>query len=118
MFFTILLLLNFTRHIKKHLLVTKNFITFQERTVHNNNTGEDRRFLNNINVTKNNITYEEELYNIIILHKKKRLLDILQDDKVSIVTKCDLINSNSNSNSNNISTTNLFAGGLLKDWDF
>jgi hypothetical protein len=70
MFFTILLLLNFTRHIKKHLFVTKNFITFQERTVHNNNTGEDRRFLNNINVTKNNITYEEELYNISILHKR------------------------------------------------
>ena len=68
--------------------------------------GYDKRFPLN-NTKSNNI----ELYNIAILLEKKKLLDILQNEKVSLLTKIFLLNDNT------IKPHNIFAGNLMSDFE-
>jgi len=80
-------------------------------TFSNNNprsvyTENDERFP--INETTN----EAQMNNIYINHEKKKLLDILQNDKVSINIKLNLLHDNT------IKPINLTAGGLMDDFKF
>jgi hypothetical protein len=70
------------------------------------NSGNDERFP--INETTN----EGQMNNIYINHEKKKLLDILQNDKVSINIKLNLLHDN------NIKPINLTASGLMDDFNF
>lgn len=49
------------------------------------------------------------------LFEKKRLLDILENPRVPLHVKTRLIGGGGNTN---IEPSNLFAGGLMKDWAF
>ena len=69
-------------------------------------TGNDERFP--INETINEI----QLYNIYKLHENKKLLDIIENDKISINTKLNLLEDNT------IKPINLTAGGLMDDFNF
>jgi hypothetical protein len=84
---------------------TKFFVKINKK-----NSGYDERYPNE----NKNLTQINELKNIF---EKKKLLDILKDDTVSILTKIHLINNDINS-SNNINSNNILAGGLFKDFDF
>jgi hypothetical protein len=68
--------------------------------------GNDERYP--INETNN----EAEIYNIYKNHENKKLLDILENDKISINTKLDLLQDNT------IKPINLTAGGLMDDFNF
>jgi hypothetical protein len=68
--------------------------------------GNDERYP--INETNN----QTQLYNIYKNYEKKKLLDVLQNDKISINTKLDLLHDNS------IKPINLKAGGLFDDFNF
>lgn len=82
--------------------------TFKENTLNilngKNNSGYDERFENNKNIS--------EIFYIKGLFEKKQLLDILKDDNVSIYTKITLLNNKE------IKPYSLFAGDLMKDFDF
>ncbi len=69
-------------------------------------SGNDERYP--VNETNNHI----ELNNIYRNNENKKLLDILQNNKISINTKLDLLNNNS------IKPSNLMAGGLMDDYNF
>jgi len=71
-------------------------------------SGNDERYESKINETE----IKMQLYNLHQIFEKKRLLDILQDNNVSINTKIELLKDNS------IKAPNLKAGGLLNDFDF
>ena len=70
------------------------------------NTGNDERYPIN---EKNN---ETQLYNIYKNFERKKLLDILENDKISINTKLSLLEDNS------VKSNNLNAGGLMDDFNF
>ena len=76
------------------------------KTYKSDNTGNDERYP--INETNN----QTQLYNINKNYEKKKLLDILKNDKISINTKLKLLEDNS------IKPINLKAGGLLDDFNF
>jgi hypothetical protein len=57
-------------------------------------------------------TNTTELNNIINFFDKKKILDILTNDKVCLYTKMEIIRDNT------ISPNSLFAGGLMKQFDF
>lgn len=72
----------------------------------------------NSNLTGNNCLFpinytinDEELYKIMILHEKKKKLDILKNINVSINEKLKLLEDNS------IKPSSLKAGGLFKDYE-
>jgi len=112
MFFTIMLLFNLTRHIKKHYqLSTTHSIAFPENKylLNKNITGNDERNEKNMSTTA-------ELVKLVLLYNKKRILDILQNEKISTNTKLDIINTNFDNY--NIKQSNLKAGGLMKDSGF
>ena len=69
-----------------------------------NNSGYDERFGNNKNISE--IFYIKELF------AKKKLLDILNNDNISIYTKLIILNDKG------IKPYNLFAGGLMYNFDF
>ena len=71
-------------------------------------SGNDERYETKINETD----IKMQLYNLQQNFEKKRLLDILQDDKVSINTKIKLLKDNS------VKAPNLKAGGLFNLFDF
>jgi hypothetical protein len=68
--------------------------------------GNDERYP--INETNNDV----EIYNIYKNHERKKLLDILQNNKISINTKLYLLQDNT------IKPINLTAGGLIDDYNF
>jgi hypothetical protein len=68
--------------------------------------GFDHRNLTNENEDK------KKLYKIHKHFENKKLLDILQNENVSLVTKLVLLQDN------RIKASNVFAGGLMKDFDF
>jgi len=98
------------KYSKINFLMTKNLNTlFVVPSKYNSKkiSGYDERFpLNNTN------TYNTELHNIAIYFEKKKLLDILQNENVSLLTKIFLLNDNS------IKPHNIFEGGLMSDFDF
>ena len=60
----------------------------------------------------NETTNQTQLYNICKNYEKKKLLDVLQNDKISINTKLDLLHDNS------VKPINLTAGGLMDNFNF
>lgn len=87
-----------------------NLNTFQkiENIINNTNSGNDKRYPEQENENE----YNKDIHKLQLLYKKKQILDILQDEKVSINTKLNLIKDD------NIKPVNLYAGGLMNDFDF
>lgn len=106
----LLLLFCIEKYSKLNHLMTENLNTlYVSPNLYNSkkNHGYDERFpLNNTNSSKT------ELHKIANYFDKKRLLDILENENVSLFTKILLLNDNS------IKSTNIFAGGLMNDFDF
>jgi hypothetical protein len=55
---------------------------------------------------------QDKLYKIYDHFENKKILDILENENVSLTTKLLLLQDN------RIKSPNLFAGGLMKDFDF
>jgi hypothetical protein len=91
-----------------NLNMINNLNTLQVLTNKNKTSGYDYRYPINETNLENNC----DIYKIQMNLNKKRVLDILQDKNVSINTKLDLIKDNG------IKPPNIFAGGLMKDFDF
>jgi hypothetical protein len=71
-------------------------------------SGNDERY----ETIKNDTEIQIQVYNLSRNIEKKKLLDILQDDKVSINIKIELLKDNS------IKANNLKSGGLFNYFDF
>ena len=101
------LLLCFIIYFKKYINNNSYLLsTFSNTNYRSVNSGNDERYP--INETNN----EAEIYNIYKNHENKKLLDILQNDKISINTKLDLLEDNT------IKPINLTVGGLMDDFNF
>jgi hypothetical protein len=101
------LLLCFVIYFKKYINNDSYLLsTFSNANYRSVYTGNDERYP--INETIN----ETEIYNIYKNHEKKKLLDILENDKISINTKLNLLEDNT------IKPINLTAGGLMDDFNF
>jgi len=95
--------------IKKLFFSSTNSNTYNSNPLQNNSykyDGYDYTYL------KNETQEQNELYKINRHFANKRVLDILKDENVSINTKLILLKDN------RIKASNLFAGGLMKDFDF
>ena len=75
-------------------------------------TGLDERVSKLDNIIENELLekIQENFY-------KKHLLDILENNQISIIQKMDILNQYLFYNTTSLHS-NLFAGGLLNDWDF
>jgi len=101
------LLLCFIIYYKKYINNNSYLLsTFSNTNYRSLYTGNDERYP--INDTNN----EVEIYNIYKNHENKKLLDVLQNDKISINIKLDLLQDNT------IKPINLTAGGLMDDFNF
>ena len=101
------LLLCFMLYFKKYLRNNSKLLASFSNTYYRNvYSGNDERYP--VNETNNDV----QLNNIYRNNENKKLLDILQNDKISINTKLDLLKDNS------IKTNNLKAGGLMNDYNF
>ena len=101
------LLLCFIIYFKKYINNNSYLLsTFSNTNYRSVNSGNDERYP--INETNN----EAEIYNIYKNHENKKLLDILQNDKISINIKLNLLEDNT------IKPINLTAGGLMDDFNF
>jgi len=83
--------------------------TLKSKSISEKYNGYDQRILNE---TLNTNQKDVNLFKIQKYFEKKKLLDILQDKNVSISTKLLLLQDNS------IKSCNLYAGGIMKDFDF
>ena len=94
-----------------YLFINKKTNAYLIKNTNFNNLehGSDNRFLNNIT----NINYDV-LYKININLKKQRLLNKLEDKTISIQDKLKLLEYNPD----NIIPPNIFAGNLMKNFDF
>jgi hypothetical protein len=79
-------------------------------------TGLDERVSKMDNIDNDKVN-NELLEKIHENFHKKRLLDILENNQISIIKKMDILNQYLLYNSTSLHA-NLFAGGLLDDWDF
>ena len=70
-------------------------------------SGNDERY----SIERNETEIKTQLVNFQQNLEKKRILEILQNEKISIHTKLDVLKDNS------IQTYNLRAGGLINDFD-
>ena len=102
-FLLLFFIMYFKKNINNNSYLLSTFSNNNPRSVY---TGNDERFP--INETTN----EAQMNNIYINHEKKKLLDILQNDKVSINIKLNLLHDNT------IKPINLTAGGLMDDFNF
>ena len=102
-FFLLCFIIYFKKYINNNSYLLSTFSNTNYRSV---NSGNDERFP--INETNN----EAQMNNIYINHEKKKLLDILQNDKISINIKLNLLEDNI------IKPINLTAGGLMGDFNF
>jgi hypothetical protein len=93
----------FKKYINNRSYLLSTFSNTNYRSV---NSGNDERYP--INETNN----EVEIYNIYKNYENKKLLDILENDKISINTKLNLLEDNI------IKPINLTAGGLMDDFNF
>jgi len=92
---------------KNFVKIGVNSNTFRETfsSIHNKkSSGYDERYNETYNTT--------QMSNIHQFFAKKKILDILKDEKVSLYTKVLLVKDN------NVKPYNLFAGGLMNDFDF
>jgi len=86
--------------------VSSNTFRVKHAIIHNKkSSGYDERN----NTEQKNTTH---LSNIHEFFAKKKILDILKDDKVSLYTKVLLVKDTT------VKPYNLFAGGLMNDFDF
>ena len=99
----IFLLLCFVIYFKKYNNNSYLLSTFTNTNCRSVYTGNDERYPNNETIN------EVEIYKN---HENKKLLDILENDKISINTKLDLLEDNT------IKPINLTAGGLMDDFNF
>ena len=102
-FFLLCFVIYFKKYINNNSYLLSTFSNTNYRSA---NSGNDERYP--INETNN----EAQMNNIYINHEKKKLLDILQNDKVSINIKLNLLHDNT------IKPINLTAGGLMDDFNF
>ena len=102
-FLLLCFIIYYKKYINNNSYLLSTFSNTNYRSVY---TGNDERYP--INETNN----EVEIYNIYKNHENKNLLDILQNDKISINTKLDLLQDNT------IKPINLTAGGLMDDFNF
>lgn len=101
------LLLCFIMYLKKYINNNSYLLsTFSNTNYRSVNSGNDERY------PTNETNNETEIYNIYKSHENKKLLDVLQNDKISINTKLDLLHDNT------IKSINLTAGGLMDDFNF
>jgi hypothetical protein len=103
MFLLVCFILYYKKDTTNNSYLLSTFSNTNYRSVY---TGNDERY--SINETNN----EVEIYNIYKNHENKKLLDILENDKISINTKLDLLEDNT------IKPINLTAGGLMDDFNF
>lgn len=106
-----------TQMILTQLKELNNFSLDNELIINNkinkNLSGNDIRYANNISTNINDTEIKEEnRYKWLGILEKKKLLDILENDKVPIPTKLELIKENS------IYIGNLIAGLKKEDYDF
>jgi hypothetical protein len=118
--FFIVCFLTFLQKDKKDIILSiKNSNTLWSTSTHdgfiikkpnNKFSGNDERFpINDTNYYEK----EEEINKIRVLFEKKRLLDYLENDKISIYNKLNLLRDD------NVKVGNLTYGGLFeKDWNF
>jgi len=92
----------FKKYINNKYYLLSSFSNTNHRSVY---TGNDERYP--INETNN-----EYIYNIYKNHENKKLLDILENDKISINTKLNLLQDST------IKPINLTAGSLMDDFNF
>ena len=102
-FLLLCFIIYFKKYINNNSYLLSSFSNTNHRSVY---TGNDERYP--INETNN----EVEIYNIYKNHEMKKLLDILENDKISINTKLDLLEDNA------VKPINLTAGGLIDDFNF
>ena len=102
-FLLLFFIIYFKKNINNNSYLLSSFSNTNHISVY---TGNDERFP--INETNN----EAQINNIYINHEKKKLLDVLQNDKISINTKLNLLQDN------DIKPINLTAGGLMDDFNF
>lgn len=82
------------------------------KNVNNNSVkGYDVRYINNTNETKQ-IENEINKYKLMKMFEKKKLLDILENEKIAIPLKINLLQNNS------IYGFNILAGLKKEDFDF
>ena len=91
-----------SRNVLKLVLNSKTFLN------HKKSSGYDERIPINSTELYNNT----KLYDLVQIFEKKKILDILKDERVSIYTEIIILKDNS------ITGNNLLAGGLLKQFDF
>ena len=92
---------------KSSNLFLYNSNTLINKVVSEKYNGYDHRNLNDMNKTSQVTVYKIQQH-----FEKKKILDLLQDTNVSLTTKIILLQDSS------IKPSNLYAGGLMKDFDF
>ena len=102
-FFLLCFVIYFKKYINNNSYLLSTFSNTNYRSM---NSGNDERFP--INDTNN----EAQINNIYINQENKKLLDILQNDKISINIKLNLLEDNI------IKPINLTAGGLMDEFNF
>jgi len=103
MFLLVCFILYYKKDTTNNSYLLSTFSNTNYRSVY---TGNDERYP--INETYNDV----EIYNIYKNHENKKILDILQNDKISINIKLNLLEDNT------IKPINLTAGGLMDDFNF
>ena len=92
------------------LLLAKLFVSPVSKSLHSSNakisSGMDHRY----NESQEN--HHDIMQKIIEIHEKQKLLQFLENDRISILYKMQKIQQSG------ITPLNLIAGGLMKDWDF
>jgi 6-pyruvoyl-tetrahydropterin synthase len=106
MMFLVLLYLIYNQK-KTSNLFLHNSNTLRNKVVSEKYNGYDHRNLNDMNKTS-----QVTLYKIQQHFEKKKILDLLQDTNISLTTKILLLQDSS------IKPSNLYGGGLMKDFDF
>jgi hypothetical protein len=103
MFLLVCFILYYKKDTTNNSYLLSTFSNTNYRSVY---TGNDERY------PTNETNNEAQINNIYKNHENKKLLDILQNDKISINTKLNLLEDNT------IKPINLTAGGLMDDFNF
>jgi hypothetical protein len=115
-FLVLLLLIYNQRNIKNNsglfLNNSKSSNTFKNKISDEKYNGFDHRIINETKEKHEKHEKELNLYKIAKYFEKKKILDILENKNVSLTTKLLLLQDN------RIKTSNIFEGGLMRDFDF
>ena len=113
MFFVLLFLIYHKKSIKNHF----KLFSYNSNTLNKNNNsykynGYDHRIINDTSETLKTNEKLVNLYKIQKYFEKKKILDILNNENVSLTTKILLLQDNA------IKSSNLFEGGLMDNFEF